>query len=41
MAEHANAGRLEVEVERIPLDGVADAWKRQTSSPGVKLVVEP
>ncbi len=41
MAEHANAGRLEVEVERIALDGVADAWKRQTSSPGVKLVVEP
>jgi NADPH:quinone reductase-like Zn-dependent oxidoreductase len=41
MAEHANAGRLEVEVERIPLDGVADAWRRQTSSPGVKLVVEP
>ena len=41
MAEHANAGRLEVEVERIPLDGVAEAWKRQTSSPGVKLVVEP
>ena len=41
MAEHANAGRLDVAVERIPLDGVAEAWKRQTSSPGVKLVVEP
>ena len=41
MAEHANAGRLDVGVERIPLDGVAEAWKRQTSSPGVKLVVEP
>jgi NADPH:quinone reductase-like Zn-dependent oxidoreductase len=41
MTEHAAAGRLEVEVERIGLDGVADAWKRQASSPGVKLVVEP
>jgi NADPH:quinone reductase-like Zn-dependent oxidoreductase len=41
MAEHARAGRLEVEVERIPLDGLQEAWRRQTSSPGVKLVVEP
>lgn len=41
MAEHARAGRLAVEVQRLSLDELPDAWSRQTSSPGVKLVVEP
>jgi NADPH:quinone reductase-like Zn-dependent oxidoreductase len=41
MAAHAAAGRLEVEVERVPLDGIPDIWERQRSSPGVKLVVVP
>jgi NADPH2:quinone reductase len=41
MARHAAAGEIRVEVERIGLDGVADAWQRQTSSPGRKLVVVP
>jgi NADPH2:quinone reductase len=41
MAEHAAAGRLEVEVERVGLDDVPGVWERQRSSPGVKLVVLP
>jgi NADPH2:quinone reductase len=41
MAAHAVAGRMEVEVERVPLEGLPEAWKRQGSSPGVKLVVMP
>jgi NADPH2:quinone reductase len=41
MAAHAAAGRLEVEVERVPLDRVPDIWERQRSSPGVKLAVLP
>ena len=41
MAEHAAAGRLEVEVERVALDDVPGLWDRQRSSPGVKLVVLP
>jgi NADPH2:quinone reductase len=41
MAGHAAAGRMEVAVERVPLDALPDAWERQRSSPGVKLVVVP
>jgi NADPH2:quinone reductase len=41
MAEQAAAGRLDVPVERVPLDAVPDIWERQRSSPGVKLVVLP
>jgi NADPH:quinone reductase-like Zn-dependent oxidoreductase len=41
MAGHANAGRLEVEVERIALAEAPAAWERQGSSPGVKQVVVP
>ena len=29
MAEHAAAGKIEVEVERVPLDQVAEAWRRR------------
>jgi NADPH:quinone reductase len=41
MCEHAAAGRLKVEYEELPLDGVADAWERQASSPHVKLILVP
>jgi NADPH:quinone reductase-like Zn-dependent oxidoreductase len=41
MAEHAAAGRLKVEIERLGLDDVPDAWQRQASSPHAKLVIAP
>lgn len=41
MVRHAAAGELAVEVERVPLDQVADAWARQKSSPHHKLVIVP
>jgi NADPH2:quinone reductase len=41
MAQHAAEGRIEVAVERVPLDAAPDAWGRQASSPGVKLVIVP
>lgn len=41
MVEHAAAGELSVEVERVPLDDVADAWERQRSAPRHKLVIVP
>jgi NADPH:quinone reductase-like Zn-dependent oxidoreductase len=41
MVEHAAAGELVVDVERVPLDEVADAWRRQHSSPHHKLVIVP
>jgi NADPH:quinone reductase-like Zn-dependent oxidoreductase len=41
MAEHAAAGELRVEIERLRLDDVPEAWRRQGSSPHAKLVVVP
>lgn len=41
MAEHVEAGRLGVEVERYPLERVGEAWEAQASSPHRKLVVVP
>jgi len=41
MAGHAAAGEIEVEVERVPLADVADAWRRQGESPNRKLVIVP
>jgi NADPH:quinone reductase-like Zn-dependent oxidoreductase len=41
MARHALAGELEVEIERLWLDDVPDAWRRQASSPHRKLVIQP
>jgi NADPH:quinone reductase len=38
---HAMAGEITLEVERVPLDDVADAWARQADGPGTKLVVVP
>ena len=34
LARHAAAGEIAVEIERIGLDDVPDAWQRQGSSPG-------
>ncbi|HEY1777250.1 MAG TPA: zinc-binding alcohol dehydrogenase family protein [Solirubrobacteraceae bacterium] len=41
MLEHASAGRLVVDVERVPLEETAAAWERQRESPGTKLVIVP
>ena len=41
MAKHGAAGELSVEVEQLPLDRVQEAWERQASSPGHKLVIVP
>jgi NADPH2:quinone reductase len=41
LLQKAITGELYVEVERIPLAMVADAWLRQKSSPGCKLVLSP
>jgi NADPH2:quinone reductase len=40
LLEHVSAGRIVVDVERYPLDRVADAWERQGSGPGKKIVVD-
>jgi len=41
LVEHAIAGEVVLEVERIPLDSVADAWRRQAEGAGAKLVLVP
>lgn len=41
MAEHAAAGELNVDVERVPLADAAEAWERQRSSPHHKLAIVP
>lgn len=41
MVERGMAGELVVPVEPVPLDRVAEAWERQASSPGTKLVITP
>jgi len=41
MAEHAKAGRLKVSYETLPLEQLPEAWRRQASSPGRKLIVIP
>ncbi len=41
MVAHAAAGEIQVEVERVPLDAIADAWARQQAAPHHKLVIEP
>lgn len=38
---HAASGEIQVDVETVPLDRIADAWQRQAESPHVKLVVVP
>ncbi|HVP03412.1 MAG TPA: zinc-binding alcohol dehydrogenase family protein [Solirubrobacteraceae bacterium] len=41
LLDHATAGRLLLETERVPLARVEEAWRRQASSPGRKLVIVP
>jgi NADPH2:quinone reductase len=41
LVEHAVAGEIRFDVERVPLDSVTDAWRRQAEGPGTKLVVVP
>jgi NADPH2:quinone reductase len=41
MVEHAAAGELAVDVERVALEGAPDAWRRQAESPRHKLVIVP
>jgi NADPH2:quinone reductase len=41
MAGHAAAGRLKVSYETLPLEEAPEAWRRQASSPGRKLIVIP
>jgi NADPH2:quinone reductase len=41
LVEHAVAGEIRLDVERVPLGSVADAWRRQAEGAGTKLVVVP
>jgi NADPH2:quinone reductase len=41
LVQHATAGDIEVDVERVPLEDVAEAWSRQASGPRRKLVLVP
>ncbi|MCZ7588899.1 MAG: zinc-binding dehydrogenase [Gaiella sp.] len=38
---HAVAGEIRLELERVPLDDVGDAWRRQAEGAGTKLVLVP
>ncbi|HXV35257.1 MAG TPA: zinc-binding dehydrogenase [Gaiellaceae bacterium] len=38
---HVTAGEIRFDVERVPLDAVADAWRRQAEGAGTKLVIVP
>lgn len=38
---HAVSGEIRLDVERVPLESVADAWRRQAEGAGTKLVVVP
>jgi NADPH:quinone reductase-like Zn-dependent oxidoreductase len=40
LLDHLLAGRIVLDVERYPLDRVAEAWERQRSGPGGKVVIE-
>ncbi len=41
LIELASSGELTVDRETLPLDWVAEAWKRQQDSPHRKLVLVP
>jgi NADPH:quinone reductase len=41
LLEHAAAGDVQVDVEQVPLAGVAAAWRRQGEGAGKKLVIVP
>jgi NADPH:quinone reductase len=39
LLEHLRAGRIEIAIERYPLEDVGEAWQRQREGPGAKVVV--
>lgn len=39
LLEHARAGEIELEIETVPFERVAEAWERQAEGAGVKIVV--
>jgi NADPH2:quinone reductase len=41
LVRHALAGEIQLDVERVPLDDVADAWRRQAAGEATKLVLVP
>ena len=41
LIEHALAGDVRIDIERVTLDDVAEAWERQAAVPDAKLVVVP
>jgi NADPH:quinone reductase len=41
LVDHAVAGEIRLDVERVPLDSITDAWQRQVEGAGTKLVVVP
>jgi NADPH2:quinone reductase len=41
LVRHAVAGDIRLDVERLPLDDVADAWRRQGAGEATKLVLVP
>jgi NADPH:quinone reductase-like Zn-dependent oxidoreductase len=41
LTAHAGAGEIAVEVEHVPLDRIADAWRRQAQGPHHKLTIVP
>ena len=41
LTELAARGELQVDLERVPLSGVAAAWERQREGPDTKLVIVP
>jgi len=40
LLDHLVAGRIALTIERFPLDRAAEAWERQRSGPGGKVVIE-
>ena len=41
LVAHAAAGRIRIDLERVPLDQAVEAWRRQAGGPDTKLVVCP
>jgi NADPH2:quinone reductase len=41
LVEHAAAGRIEIDLERVPLERAPEAWQRQAAGTDTKLVVVP
>jgi NADPH2:quinone reductase len=41
LGEHVARGEIVVDIETVPLEEIAEAWRRQAESPHVKLVIRP